>query len=333
VPLLTPVPTRVGSRVISTGSYRPEQIVTNDEIAALIDSSDEWIRERSGIIERRRCAPGESLTDMAVEAGRSTINQAGIDPQQISMVVVATVTHPYQTPAAATEVAFRLGALNAAAIDLSAACAGFCYSLGIADSMIRAGSAEYVLVIGVERFSDFVSPTDRGTAFIFGDGAGAALVGPSDHTGIGPTIWGADGEQKDLITMSQSWSEYRLEPRDEFPHLQMSGQQVFRWAVGDVPKIALRTLKASGVTVDDLAAFIPHQANMRITDSIVRALKIPEHVVIGRDIETTGNTSAASIPLAIDRLRQADKLPSGGLALLIGFGAGLAYAAQVIELP
>jgi len=333
VPTLNSVPTRVGSRVLSTGSYRPEQIVTNDEVAVLIDSSDEWIRERSGIIERRRCAPGETVTDMAVAAGAKAIAESGIAPELISMVLVATVTHPFQTPAAAPEVAYRLGATNAAGSDLSAACAGFCYSLGLADSMIRAGSAEYVLVIGVEKFTDFVSPTDRGTAFIFGDGAGAALVGPSDHTGIGPTLWGADGEQKDLITMSQSWSEYRLEPRDEFPYVQMSGQQVFRWAVSEVPKIAMRTLEASGITVDDLTAFIPHQANMRITDAVVRALKLPDHVVVGRDIETTGNTSAASIPLALDRLRQAGQLPSGGLALLIGFGAGLVYASQVIELP
>ena len=333
MPTLNSVPVRVGSRVLSTGSYRPDQIVTNDDVAALIDSSDEWIRERSGIVERRRCAPGESVTDMAVAAGAKAIAESGIAPELISMVLVATVTHPYQTPAAAPEVAFRLGAINAAGADLGAACAGFCYSLGLADSMIRSGAAEYVLVIGVEKFTDFVSPTDRGTAFIFGDGAGAALVGPSDHTGVGPTLWGADGEQKDLITMSQSWSEYRLEPRDEFPYVQMSGQQVFRWAVSEVPKIAMRTLEASGVTVNDLTAFIPHQANMRITDAVVRALKLPEHVVVGRDIETTGNTSAASIPLALDRLRQADQLPSGGLALLIGFGAGLVYASQVIELP
>ncbi len=333
MPTLNSVPVRVGSRVLSTGSYRPDQIVTNDDVAALIDSSDEWIRERSGIVERRRCAPGESVTDMAVAAGAKAIAKSGIAPELISMVLVATVTHPYQTPAAAPEVAFRLGAINAAGADLGAACAGFCYSLGLADSMIRSGAAEYVLVIGVEKFTDFVSPTDRGTAFIFGDGAGAALVGPSDHTGVGPTLWGADGEQKDLITMSQSWSEYRLEPRDEFPYVQMSGQQVFRWAVSEVPKIAMRTLEASGVTVNDLTAFIPHQANMRITDAVVRALKLPEHVVVGRDIETTGNTSAASIPLALDRLRQADQLPSGGLALLIGFGAGLVYASQVIELP
>ncbi len=333
MPTLNSVPVRVGSRVLSTGSYRPDQIVTNDDVAGLIDSSDEWIRERSGIVERRRCAPGESVTDMAVAAGAKAIAKSGIAPELISMVLVATVTHPYQTPAAAPEVAFRLGAINAAGADLGAACAGFCYSLGLADSMIRSGAAEYVLVIGVEKFTDFVSPTDRGTAFIFGDGAGAALVGPSDHTGVGPTLWGADGEQKDLITMSQSWSEYRLEPRDEFPYVQMSGQQVFRWAVSEVPKIAMRTLEASGVTVNDLTAFIPHQANMRITDAVVRALKLPEHVVVGRDIETTGNTSAASIPLALDRLRQADQLPSGGLALLIGFGAGLVYASQVIELP
>ena len=333
MPTLNSVPTRVGSRVLSTGSYRPEQIVTNDEVAVLIDSSDEWIRERSGIIERRRCAPGETVTDMAVAAGAKAIAESGIAPELISMVLVATVTHPFQTPAAAPEVAYRLGATNAAGTDLGAACAGFCYSLGLADSMIRSGSAEYVLVIGVEKFTDFISPTDRGTAFIFGDGAGAVLVGPSDHTGIGPTLWGADGEQKDLITMSQSWSEYRLEPRDEFPYVQMAGQQVFRWAVSDVPKIAMRTLEASGITVDDLTAFIPHQANMRITDAVVRALKLPDHVVVGRDIETTGNTSAASIPLALDRLRQAGQLPSGGLALLIGFGAGLVYASQVIELP
>ena len=333
MPTLNSVPTRVGSRVLSTGSYRPEQIVTNDEVAVLIDSSDEWIRERSGIIERRRCAPGETVTDMAVAAGAKAIAESGIAPELISMVLVATVTHPFQTPAAAPEVAYRLGATNAAGTDLGAACAGFCYSLGLADSMIRSGSAEYVLVIGVEKFTDFISPTDRGTAFIFGDGAGAALVGPSDHTAIGPTLWGADGEQKDLITMSQSWSEYRLEPRDEFPYVQMAGQQVFRWAVSDVPKIAMRTLEASGITVDDLTAFIPHQANMRITDAVVRALKLPDHVVVGRDIETTGNTSAASIPLALDRLRQAGQLPSGGLALLIGFGAGLVYASQVIELP
>jgi 3-oxoacyl-[acyl-carrier-protein] synthase-3 len=203
----------------------------------------------------------------------------------------------------------------------------------MADAMIRSGSAEYVLVIGVEKFTDFVSPKDRGTAFIFGDGAGAVVVGPSDHVGIGPTLWGSDGEQKDLITMTQSWSEYRLEPAPEFPSVTMAGQQVFRWAVSEVPKIAARTLEATGITADDLAAFIPHQANMRITDAIVRSLKLPDHVVIGRDIETTGNTSAASIPIALDRLRDAGQLPSGGLALFIGFGAGLVYASQIVELP
>lgn len=333
MPLLKATATRPGSRILGTGSYRPARIVDNHEVAALIDSSDEWIRERSGIIERRYCAPDETLTDMAVAAGAKAIADSGISPDQISMVLIPNVTHPYQTPGAAPEVAYRLGATSAAATDLGAACAGFCYSLGLADSMIRSGSAEYVLVIGVEKFTDFVSPTDRGTAFIFGDGAGAVLVGPSDHAGIGPTLWGADGEQKDLITMSQSWSEFRLEPAPDFPHVVMSGQQVFRWAVSEVPKIAARTLEASGITAEDLTAFIPHQANMRITDAIVRALKLPEHVVIARDIETTGNTSAASIPLALDRLREAGQLPSGGLALLIGFGAGLVYASQIVELP
>ena len=330
--LLT-TPQRVGSRILGTGSYRPERIVDNHEVALLIDSSDEWIRERSGIIERRYCAPGETLTDMAVAAGAKAIADAGISPESISMVLIPNVTHPYQTPGAAPEVAYRLGAISAAATDLGAACAGFCYALGMADAMIRSGSAEYVLVIGVEKFTDFVSPKDRGTAFIFGDGAGAVVVGPSDHVGIGPTLWGTDGEQKDLITMTQSWSEYRLDPAPEFPSVTMAGQQVFRWAVSEVPKIAARTLEATGITADDLAAFIPHQANMRITDAIVRSLKLPDHVVIGRDIETTGNTSAASIPIALDRLRDAGQLPSGGLALFIGFGAGLVYASQIVELP
>jgi 3-oxoacyl-[acyl-carrier-protein] synthase-3 len=325
--------TRPGSRIMSVGSYRPSRVVDNHEVAARIESSDEWIRERSGIVERRWAAPEETVTDMALAASGKAIANAGISPEAISMVLVATVTHPYQTPSAAAELADRLGATRAGALDVAAACAGFCYALGIADTLVRTGSADYVLVVGVEKLTDFLNLDDRGSAFIFADGAGAVVVGPSDHPGIGTVVWGADGGQKDAITMTQSWTEFRDHPGEQFPALKMQGQQVFRWAIGEIAKVCQQTLDASGVTVDDLAAFIPHQANMRITDALVRSLKLPEHVVVARDIETTGNTSAASVPLALDRLVETGQATSGGLALLVGFGAGLAYAAQVVELP
>lgn len=321
------------SRLLSVGSYRPARVVTNAEICTRIDSSDEWIRERSGIVERRYAAPDESVTDMGVAAGRTALERSGIDPAQVSMVLVATVTHPLQTPSAAAEIAFRLGTVNAAATDISSACAGFCYGLGIADSMIRAGNAEYVLVVGVEKLSDWVNEYDRSSAFIFADGAGAVVVGPSTEPGIGPTIWGADGSQTSAINMTQTLIQYRNEGGPVFPHLVMQGQQVFRWAVGEMPKVAMQALSAAGLTADDLDAFIPHQANMRITDAIVRAMKLPEHLPVARDIATTGNTSAASIPLAMDRMLADGEIHSGDIALVIGFGAGLAFASQVIRIP
>jgi 3-oxoacyl-[acyl-carrier-protein] synthase-3 len=325
--------TRPGSRILSTGTYRPSRVVTNDEIAGRIDSSDEWIRERTGIVERRFAAADESVCDMALAASEKALASAGVSADQIGMVLLASVTHPYQTPSAAAEVADRLGAKHAGALDVAAACAGFCYGLGLADSIVRTGTSEYVLVIGVEKLTDFVSLDDRGAAFIFADGAGAVVVGPSDHPGIGPVVWGADGSQKDAITMTQSWVEYRDEPAEQYPVLTMQGQQVFRWAVGEISKVCTEALDAAGITSDDLVAFVPHQANMRITDAMVRALKLPEHVVVARDIATAGNTSAASVPLALEAVIASADLPSGGLALLVGFGAGLAYAAQVVELP
>jgi 3-oxoacyl-[acyl-carrier-protein] synthase III len=321
------------TRLLSVGSYRPSRVVTNAEIVERIDSSDEWIRERSGIIERRWAAQDESVVDMATAAARVALDRAGIGADDVSAVLVATVTHPYQTPSAAAEVSFRLGTVDAASVDLSAACAGFCYGIALASDMIRGGSARYVVVVGVEKLSDWVNPDDRGTAFIFADGAGAVVVGPSDEPGIGPVVWGSDGEQKDAITMTQSLIDYRDNGGPIFPTLAMQGQQVFRWAVGEMPKACLRAVAAAGLTTDDLDVFIPHQANMRITDAMVRALKLPDHVAVARDIAFTGNTSAASVPLAMDRLLESGEAKSGDTALLIGFGAGLTYASQVVTLP
>ncbi len=331
-----PITASVGAkyaRILSIGAYRPSRIVTNAEICEQIDSTDEWIRERSGIIERRYAAPDESVIDLAVEAGRKALASSGISADQIGMVLLATVTHPFQTPSAAASVAELLGATNAAAADLSAACAGFCYGLAIASDMIRGGSAEYVLLVGVEKLTDWVNPDDRGTAFLFADGAGAVVVGPSDVPAIGPVVWGADGSQRDAITMTQSLIDYRDNGGPIFPTLTMQGQQVFRWAVGEMSKVSQRALDVAGVDANDLDAFIPHQANMRITDAMVRAIKLPEHVPVARDIALTGNTSAASVPLAMERMLESGEVPHGGTALLIGFGAGLVYAAQVVTLP
>jgi 3-oxoacyl-[acyl-carrier-protein] synthase III len=320
------------ARILSVGGYRPSRIVTNEEICERIDSTDQWIRERTGIESRRWAAPDESVIDMCLAAGGKAVAQAGITPAQVGAVIVATVTHPLQTPSAAAAVAHRLATVNAAAFDVSAACAGFCYGVSMANDMVRGGSAEYVLVIGCEKLSDFTDSYDRSTAFIFGDGAGAVVIGPSDEPAIGPTIWGSDGSEYEAITQRASWIDVR-DHNVEFPTLTMQGQKVFRWAVWQMAPVAEQALSAAGITADQLDAFIPHQANLRIIDAMVKTMKLPDHVPVARDIRETGNTSAASIPLAMERMLESGEAKSGGLALLIGFGAGLVYAAQVVRLP
>jgi 3-oxoacyl-[acyl-carrier-protein] synthase-3 len=325
-----------GSRhtaLLGLGAYRPSRVVPNADIVDAIDSSDEWIQQRSGIRERRFCAPDETVQSMSVAASRDALAQAGIEAAQIDCVIVATVSHLLQTPAVATAVAHELGTDRAAAFDISAACAGFCHGVALASDMVRGGSAKHVLVIGVERLSDITDPTDRGTAFIFADGAGAVVVGPSDEPGIGPVVWGSDGEQFDLIRQREDWLDVLKMERPTMPHLTMQGNAVFRWATFEMAKVAQQTLDLSGITVDDLDVFVPHQANMRIIDAMARQIKLPEHVQIARDIAEQGNTSAASVPLALQRMVDEGTAKSGDTALLIAFGAGLAYAAQVVTVP
>jgi 3-oxoacyl-[acyl-carrier-protein] synthase III len=330
---LAPVPGPAHTAILGVGSYRPSRVVPNSEIIEAIDSSDEWIQQRSGIKSRRFATAEETVTMMSAASSRLAIERAGIDPAQIDGVVVATVTHMMQTPAAASLVAHELGLDRPVAFDISAACAGFCHGVALASDMIRGGSAKYVLVIGVERLSDILDLTDRGTAFIFGDGAGAAVVGPSDEPGIGPVVWGSDGEQSDLIRQREDWRDVVASENPRMPHLVMEGNAVFRWAAFEMAKVAHETLDRSGITAEDLDVFVPHQANMRIIDAMARSMKLPERVVIARDIAEQGNTSAASIPLALDGLIQSGQAKSGDLALLIAFGAGLAYAAQVVRVP
>ncbi len=332
VAIKSPSPER-HSKIMSVGVYRPRRSVPNSEIIAAIDSSDEWIKERSGIHARRIASDDESVVSMSVAAAKSALERAGISAEQLGAVICATVTYPFQTPSAATDIALQLGAPKVPAFDISAACAGFCYGVGIASDLVRAGTAEYVLLVGVEKLSDFTDPTDRGTAFIFADGAGAVIIGPSDTAGIGPMIWGSDATAREAIMMEPSWVDLRDPDSIGWPDIKMQGQAVFRWAVYQMAPVALEALSAAGISAEQLDAFIPHQANERIIDAMAKAMNLPERVAIARDIRNSGNTSAASIPLAMDALYQEGAIKSGDTALLIGFGAGLVYAAQVVQLP
>lgn len=327
------------SRILGVGGYRPRRVVDNAEICTMIDSTDEWIRTRSGITERRWASPDETIAMMSGEAARKAVERAGIDPASIDCVIVSTVTHLHQTPAIAPLVAHELGAVGAAAFDISAACAGFCYATAMADAMVRAGTATHVLAIGVERLSDLTDRTDRASAFIFADGAGAAVIGPSDVPGIGPVVWGSDGERAGAIVQTAAWDEVlgpHGEPRDlerTFPTLRMEGREVFKWASYTVAAKAQEALDRAGVAAADLDVFIPHQANDRITTAMTRTLGLREDVVVARDIVRQGNTSAASIPLAMEALYEEGTVSSGQTALIIGFGAGLVHAGQVVVLP
>ena len=337
--MTTPVRSLKGSEgsayatILGLGAYRPSRVIPNSEVIEAIDSTDEWIQQRSGIKQRRWATPEETIRMMSGEAARAALARADVDARQIECVIVATVSHLLQTPAVATLIAHDLGTDNAAAFDISAACAGFCHGIAMASDMVRAGSAGHVLVIGVERLSDLTDVGDRGTAFIFADGAGAAVVGPSETPGIGPVVWGSEGDQYDLIKQREDWRDVIAAERPVMPHLVMEGNPVFRWASFAMAKVGQQALDRAGITVDQLDCFVPHQANMRIIDAMARAMKLPATVKIARDIAEQGNTSAASIPLALDRMIADGDAKSGDTALLIAFGAGLTYAAQVVVVP
>ncbi|MEV6904723.1 beta-ketoacyl-ACP synthase III [Amycolatopsis sp. NPDC051372] len=312
------------TRILGVGSHQPERVVTNDDLSQLMDTNDQWIRERVGIIERRFGNKDELLVDFAVAAGEAAMADAGVDPSEVDTVILPNCTMPSQIPNAAGQVAARLGIPSPGAFDLNAACAGFCYGLGVASDLIRAGSAKKVLVIGAEKLTDVVDPTDRANAIIFADGAGAAVVGGSDEPGIGPVVWGSAGDLVDLIYM-----------RDE-KWIYQEGQSVFRWATTQIAPIALRALEAAGLQPSDVDVLIPHQANLRIVESIAKKLRAAgarEDMIVADDIKYSGNTSSASVPLALDHMRKAGTAKPGDIVLAIGFGAGLSYAGQAFVCP
>ena len=311
-----------GAQVLGLGAYRPRRRVTNDELAQVMDTNDEWIQSRVGIAERRWASEDETLQEMAVAAGGKALAASGLSPDAVDLVIVASASLRVPIPGIGPQVAHRLGIPRPGAFDLNAGCAGWCYALGTADDAIRAGSARNALVIGGERLTDYTDLTDRSTAVIFADGAGAAVLGPSDTPGVGPVVWGSDGDQSSAIAIPEGEKA-----------MSMAGQAVYRWATTRLTATLLTAMERAGVGPEDIDVFAPHQANLRIIELMAKRLGLPERTVIARDIVRSGNTSSASVPLALSALLESGEAKSGDVALLLGYGAGLTFAGQVVVLP
>ncbi|WP_222267631.1 beta-ketoacyl-ACP synthase III [Modestobacter marinus] len=311
-----------GAQILGIGGYRPRRRVTNAELETVMDTNDEWIRTRVGIAERRWASEDESLVEMSVAAGGKAMAASGLAADQVDMVVLASASLRVPIPGIGPQVAHRLGIPRPGAFDLNAGCAGFCYALGVANDAIRTGSARNALVVGVERLTDVTDMTDRSTAVIFADGAGAVVLGASDEPGIGPVAWGSDGDQYSAIEIAAGRST-----------MSMAGQAVYRWATTRLTETLVEAMEKAGVGPRDIDVFAPHQANLRIIESMARKLGFRDDVVVAKDIVQSGNTSAASIPLALTALLESGEAKSGDLALVLGYGAGLTFAGQVIRLP
>ncbi|MEV0057380.1 beta-ketoacyl-ACP synthase III [Saccharopolyspora shandongensis] len=323
-PRLTQNPIPAATRLLGFGSTQGNRIVTNDDLAKIVDTNDEWIRQRVGIIHRRLGDEDQTVVNMAVEAGAKAIANAGLAPSDVDQVIVATCTMQGGIPNAAAQVADQIGIKAKSAYDLNAACAGFVYALSVASDAVRSGSARNVLVIGSERFQEWLDWEDRGNCIIFADGAGATVVGPAEEPELGPGVLGSAGDLADTIYLRDG------------KYIYQEGQSVFRWATTQIAPVAARAVEAAGLQLSDVDVLVPHQANLRIVEAIAKKLKSQgarDDLVVARDIVYSGNTSSASIPLAIDHMRAAGEIPSGAVMLLVGFGAGLSYAAQVAICP
>jgi 3-oxoacyl-[acyl-carrier-protein] synthase-3 len=313
-----------GSKILAMGHYQPSRVLTNDDLAQMVDTNDAWIRDRVGI-QTRHIADTETVADMASAAAGKALANSGLSAADIDLVIVATCSSVDRCPNVATRVAAKLGIAAPGAYDVNTACSGFCYALASADHAIRAGAARNVIVIGAEKLSDFTDWTDRSTAVIFGDGAGAAIVtacADDEEPGISPVLWGSAPDMNDVIQI-EGWR----------PYIQQAGQAVFRWATFALPKLAIETCARAGIDPSELGAFVPHQANLRIIEPLARKLGVSDSVVVAKDIVESGNTSAASIPLALSKLLEKREVPSGAPILLFGFGGGLTYAGQVVRCP
>ncbi|MBB5867324.1 3-oxoacyl-(acyl-carrier-protein) synthase III [Allocatelliglobosispora scoriae] len=318
--------------ILGVGGYRPERVVTTGAVADRLGVSAEWAISRTGMRQRHRAGEEETLAMMATAAALRALTAAGRRGTDVDCVLVATITNPTPTPAIAPQVAYSLGT-PAAGFDVNSACAGFCHALELARVLIAAGSADCVVVVGADRMLDIVDPDDRNTAALFGDGAGAVVVAAAPQCGISPVVWGSDGAKAAALEVRPSSFAFAATPSLGRPWLQMDGTAVARWVAATVPAAVEAALRRAGVCWQDVAAFIPHQAGGRVIDRVVGQLDLPEHVVVADDLRTTANTSAASVPLALASLIEAGRVHRGELAVLMGFGAGLAYAGQVVRIP
>ncbi|MFJ2743712.1 beta-ketoacyl-ACP synthase III [Streptomyces sp. NPDC087440] len=318
-----------GSRIVSVAHHQPTRVLTNDDLAALVDTSDAWIRSRVGIATRHVADADESVADMATVAAAKSLARAGADAADVDLVIVATCTAVDRMPSVAATVAARLGVPAAAVFDLNAACAGFTYALATADLAVRGGSARTALVVGVDKMSDFLDWQDRTTCVIFGDGAGAAVVTATEAAGpdrIGPAVWGSLPERGSAITLGTSG------PTGPPALFRQDGHVVYRWAMTSLAPVARRACEAAGLDPSELAGVVTHQANLRIIEAVTSKIGAT-NAVIARDVVDSGNTSAASVPLALSKLVERAEVPQGAPVLLLGFGAGLSFAAQVVGCP
>jgi 3-oxoacyl-[acyl-carrier-protein] synthase-3 len=316
------MPTVAGTRILGLGHYQPANVVTNDDLVARgVDTDDAWIRSRVGIVERRYADPDETVVDMAEHAASKAIAAAGVATNDVDLVITATCTMPTPVPAAAPELASRLGIAAPGAYDLNTGCSGFVYALNTASAAVLTGQARNVLVVASERFSGWLDFSDRSTCIILADGAAAAVVSAADEPAIGPVVWGSDGAQSRTVIIDEQSRFFAQE-----------GQTVYRWATSTMPAIGLEACRRAGVELADLAAFVPHQANLRMVDAIAKKLGAP-NAIVARDVQVSGNTSAATIPLALSKMVEHGEIPSGAPVLLLGFGSGLAYAGQVVLAP
>lgn len=315
------------SKIIGTGHYLPEKIVTNDDLAKTIDTSHTWIVERTGIHQRHIAAEEEQCTDLAYHAAVEALKDAKIAAGELDLILLATSTPDQTYPSTATLVQERLGNVGAASFDLSAACSGFAYALGVADNFIKAGSAKRVMVIGAEVYSRIVDWSDRATCVLFGDGAAAVVLEASEEPGILSTHLHADGQFKDLLELKRSV----ISPAGTYPYVQMKGNEVFRHAVGKLYQLVKETLDHHQLEIDALDWFIPHQANLRIMNATARRVGLPaEKMVV--TVDKHANTSAASIPLALDIARKDGRINTGDLVLLEAFGGGFTWGSALIRM-
>jgi len=322
------------AHVVGWGKYVPRRVLTNEDLSQMVDTSDEWIRTRTGIRERRLAEEGETTSRMAIQAARQALEVAGLKPAQIDLIVVATVTSDYPLPAAACLVQDALGATGAVAFDLSAGCSGFVYGLAVAAHLLSAGVYRTALVIGAETLSRFTDWADRNTCVLFGDGAGAAILQAGENEGgVLATALGADGSGWDLLHVPAGGSRTPASHRTVAAGLhfiQMKGREVFRFAVRIIPVATREVLEQAGLSLDDLDLLVTHQANQRIIEAAARSLNVPPEGVYS-NLERYGNTSAASIPIALSEAAEEGHIKPGDLVVCVGFGAGLTWAAAAIR--